>query len=1126
MRTQSRAQGPTGIAHPDLPMDTTLFLDIYRSMATARALDLLEASLAQRGEAFFYVPCAGHEADASLAPHLTEHDWLHAHYRDRALLLARGIPAKSFFDTLFGNVASSSAGRRMPGFMSDPSLHVLSGSTPTGNNALQAVGVAAAVKDREGDPIVLCCVGDGTTQQGEFMEAVAEAVRSQLPVLFMVHDNRYALSTPTRGKTCYSLPQGDADSFYGLDIVRVDGTDPVASYDQLGAVVDGMRADRQPRFVLLQVERLSSHTNADDETVYRDAEEIARAREIGDPVKNLADRLREAGVSAEEIAGIEKDVAEQVQQAMLASRREPQPEDCGTPKRPIPDDQAARPENQGTGEASLTMLQSLREVLRDRLAADPSVVVFGEDIEDPKGDVFGLTRGLSTDFPGRVFNSALTESTIVGTAIGRALAGERPVACIQFADFLPLAYNQLFSELGSMYWRTNGDWEAPVIVLAICGAYRPGLGPFHAQTPDATMAQIPGLDVYTPSSAADAAGLFQAAFASGRPSIILYPKSLINDRDRLGPADVANQWVPVGKALTLRAGTDLTLVTWGSTLPLCERAAEALQEANALVELIDLRTLSPWDRETVLASARKTGRLLVVHEDNQTCGLGGEVAATVAEALGDQVQVSRVARDDSYVAFHLGGQFAVLPTFRKIVTRAAEMLDYDLRWEEPVVEQAGRLIVNAIGSSPSDETLRITDILVKPGQTVAVGDLLLSGEAEKASMDISAPAAGVVENIQVAEGDTVDVGEPVLELRVDEDRGFDPITAELASRPILAKRLATTVDAVPETGRVSGEPVYLNAVCTKVGSRVMRNEDFLDNFPDWTSEDVMRRTGIEKRHWIGEDENVLTLATDATRQLLDQEGLSIGDIDTIICSTGTPLSAVTPSLACRILHALSPDKGEVLVQAYDINAACSGYLYALQAAYDTLKYDASRKILIVTAETLSPVVDRTDPQTAFIFGDAATASLLSCERRGGNMHARVHRPVLSALGEEEYVLRVPFPGSGEAINMEGTQVFRVAVRKMVDMLEKACLAEHVTIEELNMIVTHQANERIIEAARKMIKFPKERVFNQMRDFGNTSSNTIPLALQTVIPAQASGNKVGLTAFGGGFTFGAAVIEVL
>jgi 2-oxoisovalerate dehydrogenase E1 component len=271
---------------------------------------------------------------------------------------------------------------------------------------------------------------------------------------------------------------------------------------------------------------------------------------------------------------------------------------------------------------------------------------------------------------------------------------------------------------------------------------------------------------------------------------------------------------------------------------------------------------------------------------------------------------------------------------------------------------------------------------------------------------------------------------------------------------------------------------------------------------------------------------VLSLAVKACRQLLDEQQLDISEIDTIICSTGTPPSSMTPSLACRILKELSPDKGETLVQAYDINAACTGWLYALQGAFDTLKYDARRKIIVVTAETLSPLLDQTDPETAFIFGDAATAALLSCDQERGGMRARLHRPVLSAMGVEEDILRVPFANSGETVGMKGTQVFRVAVRKMVTMLEKACQAENVQIDDLDMIVTHQANERIIEAARKMIKFNEERVFNQMREYGNTSSNTIPIALRTVIPAQKPGAKVGLTAFGGGYTFGAAVIEVL
>lgn len=1138
------------------PARIEVFLDLYRHMLCSRMLDETQASLANQGEVPFFVPGTGHEGSAALASHLVTDDWLQLHYRDGALAIARGLPMASVVYALLGKQESTSHGRRMPGFLSSRSLHILSAPTLVGNGALHAVGVAAAIKDQPSRPLVLNSSGDGGTQEGEYLEAMAEAVRAHVPVLFLVQDNHYALSTPTARKTFYELPEGNPDTFHGMPILRVDGADVLATFRVFEEVVAAIREDRGPRCLIMDVERLTSHTNADDQSVYRSAEEIKRVQQERDPIRHLLEALTASGVEADMLETLQHEAEAAVRDALQTGRAGREAVPALDAKKPLPP-ACCDPEKEYTGnpeeEPGLTMLEAMRTALRNQLAGDSSVSMFGQDIEDPKGDVFGLTRGLGTDFPKQITNSPLSEATIMGMSVGRALTGERPVACIQFADFMPVAYNQLVSEVGNMYWRSGGEWEAPVLTLSVCGAYRPGLGPFHAQTFESLAAHIPGMDVYMPSTAGDAAGLLNAAFASGRPAVFLYPKILLNDRDNMTTADIADHWVPVGKARILRKGRDITLVGYGSTMPILRYVAEALGETGIQAEVIDLRTVFPWDRETVLESVKKTGRLVVVHEDNMTCGVGAEVLAAVAEATSGGVRMARVTRPDTYLPYHFGAQLALLPSFKTVLAKAAELLDYDLAWEEAARQEEGFVVVNAIGSAPSDDAVRITELHVSVGQEVKAGDALVSVEGDKASLDIDIPVTGTLEELMIAEGDEVRVGVPIARIKSPEALRIQG-KADDTARPVLTRRRTPGAPGDPssqgfdETGRgapgsassqdwsdrvpavtgarVAGRPVFINAIHTAVGSRLMKNEAFLDQFPDWTSEDVTRRTGIGQRYWIGEGESALSLAVDAGTRLLDVEGLDITDIDMVICSTGTPSSCMTPSLACKLLHELSPPKSEVLIQAHDINAACTGWLYGLQAAYDTLKYDASRKILLVTSETLSPLLDRTDPQTAIIFGDAATATLLSCEQRPGNIHARVHRPVLSAMGVDEHVLRVPFMGTGEYVNMEGQQVFRVAVRKMVDMLERACRAENVTLEDLDMIVPHQANHRIIEAARKMIKFPKERVFNQMWEYGNTSSNTIPLALHTVIPNQQPGDKVGLSAFGGGYTFGGAILEVL
>ena len=662
-------------------------LDLYRSMYLARCVDQAEADLVACGEGVFHVPSSGHEGVAVLNWFLRPQDYLHLHYRDKALMLARGVPPVMFLNSVLCNGDSHSAGRQMSAHMSDPARRILSLVGPVGNQALQAVGIAAAVKHRADQPLVLCSMGEGTSQQGEVLEAIAEAVRWELPVLFWIEDNRYAISTHTRGKTFYSLPDwlGAATHHNGLPLHFLDGRDVHECGVKLGPIVDGVRQRRQPAIVVFQVERLSDHTNADNEVVYRSSQEQHFGRRRCDPLFLLGARLYANGISPDEVEDLHIRVHGEVRRATDRAREASPPLAAVDAKRPLPAALTERALEYRGGDANprLRMLEAIREVLRHHLSHDPNVTLYGEDIEDPKGDVFGLTRGLSTDFPGRVVNAPLSESTIVGTSIGRALAGERPVAFLQFADFLPLAFNQILTELGSMYWRTVGGWECPVIILAACGGYRPGLGPFHAHTLESICTHVPGVDVFMPSTAGDAAGLLNAAFGSGRPTIFLYPKICLNDRDSTTSADVTEQRIPIGKARLVTRGNHLTMVSWGSTLSLCAKASLALEAAGYPCDLIDLRSLSPWDSELTIASARRTGKLLIAHEDNLTCGFGAEVAAVVAEASPTPIVTRRVTRPDTFVPCNFANQLDVLPSFRRILSVAAEMLDLDLTWSHP-----------------------------------------------------------------------------------------------------------------------------------------------------------------------------------------------------------------------------------------------------------------------------------------------------------------------------------------------------------------------------------------------------------------------------------------------------------
>lgn len=726
---------------------------VYRSMVLAREVDRIQDGLVKRSEAFFHIPGSGHESIAALAEFLTPSDWLACHYRDKALLIARGFELEQFFLSQLCRRDSHSAGRQLPDIQSAPHLHILSMATPVGNHALQAVGVAAAIRHGNSSPIVVCSAGDGTTQQGEYLEALASATRDQLPVLFVVEDNQLAISTATRGKTFFNGHNGPANEYLGIHLTRANGNDVCEVSKAFEQTIGTIRKERCPAIVVVELERMSDHTNADDQNLYRSIEEIATGLATADPIRCLEDHFVLDGIEPAELREYKKSLSLIVEAAAESALRAAEPDSIPVAKAPLSTALHSRQEYRGGATpAQLTLREALNQTLRERLSCDPRVFLYGEDIEDPKGDVFGVARGLSSEFPGRVVNSALSESTIIGTCIGRAMAGQRPVAFIQFADFLPLAFNQIASELGSMYWRTNGGWQCPVIVMVSCGGYKPGLGPFHAQTLESIFLHVPGLDVVMPSSAGDAAGLLNAAFASERPTIFFYPKACLNRTDRTTSADVADHFVPLGVARRLSTGDDLTIVSWGNPIGHCMQAAAELQTAAITVDLFDLRSLSPWDELAVVESVKKTGRILVVHEDYLTCGFGAEILASVAERNRRPIVARRLACPNTLVPCHFPSQLNTLPSFRRVLEIAGDMVGVEVEWEADAQHELQDTIV-AIGSGPADETVQLVAYRVVVGQAIEVGQVVAEVEATKGVVDICATTAGTVESLCAPAGD-------------------------------------------------------------------------------------------------------------------------------------------------------------------------------------------------------------------------------------------------------------------------------------------------------------------------------------------------------------------------------------
>ncbi|MCG8478857.1 MAG: beta-ketoacyl-ACP synthase 3, partial [Spirochaetales bacterium] len=895
--------------------------------------------------------------------------------------------------------------------------------------------------------------------------------------------------------------------------------------------------DRAPQIIVFSVDRLHNHTNADDQRTYRSVTEIEEAARTSDPIARLRGELIEAGISADELDREEEEIRLNLIESARVAQMSAEPEPFPDAKAPLPA-HLTSPESEytGSGEGELVMLEAIREVLDARLAGDERVTLFGEDLEDPKGDVFGITRGLTQKYGSRVRNSPLSESLILGVSIGRALAGGRPVAFLQFADFLPIAYNQIFAELGSMFWRTDGKWSAPVIVMITAGGYRPGLGPFHASTLEALVAHTPGVDVFMPSSAGDAAGLLNAAFESERPTIFFYPKNQLNDRSRATSRDTAKQLVPIGHARHVAHGRDITIVGYGNTIPLAARAAAVLEAHGVGVDLIDLRSLVPWDIEAVVASVERTGRLIVAHEDNHTAGFGAEVVSTVAEKSRRHVASRRVTRPDTYVPCNFGNQLEILPSYKRILESAVELLGASITWKKQNSAETGVFDVEAIGSSPSDESISMVEWMVKPGDSVDEGDLLAEVEADKAAAELKSPVGGTIAELLIQVGDSVPVGTPIARIDTgDRPVHVKPLTREDPGEPIITGLADTGAGAAHATAAhhlgarrsiapAATDTCLIAGVASRRGSRIVENREIAEMSSDWDGDEIKKRIGIERRPWAADGEDTLSLAVEASRAALSQTGVSPQEIDLVIFSTGTPIS-ITPSMATLLQYELSKDGPEVRCTAYDVNAACSGYIYGLQQAWDFLSNSPDATVLLVTSEVLSPRLNMRDFGTAPIFGDAATATILggADSSIASRSLASVDRPVTSAKGESGDSLRVPQDES-LPITMDGPAVYLEAIKAMMDTLTSSAEAAEVKADGLDLYIPHQANQRIINAIRQRMKLAPEKMYSNIADNGNTSSSTIPLCLAELLPTRTPDQLWGLTAFGGGFTFGAAIVR--
>jgi 2-oxoisovalerate dehydrogenase E1 component len=669
----------------------------YRIMVTARRIDDREIVLKKANKAFFQISGAGHEAiGVAVAAHTQpDKDWYFVYYRDRALVLAVGqTPLDHLLQAVGAEADPSSGGRQMPAHYGDKRFNIPTSSSPTGTQFLQAVGAAEAgwraslvdglrehLSTFAEDEIVVCCTGDGTTSEGEFWEAMNTACNLKLPVLFVVEDNEYAISVPVEVQTAGGNVSRLLRGFPDLLIRECDGTDVLDVYRTTGELVEHCRSRRGPALLHAHCVRPYSHSMSDEEKMYRTSAELAE-QERRDPLKRTRAFLVSEGIATEEeLDALEAEARQEVAEAADEALASPQPgpetamrylysEDVD----PTGPDFETAPEY-GEDKKEYTVVDLLNFCLRDEMERDPRIVVFGEDVADAsreeileevkgKGGVFKVTYGLQQRFGAeRVFNTPLAEANIVGRAIGMALRGLRPVAEVQFFDYIWPAFHQLRSELATMRYRSNNAFSAPVVVRVTYGGYLKGGAIYHSQTGETLFTHTPGLRVVLPSNAEDAAGLLRTAIRCDDPVIFLEHKHLYRQVYNKGRYPGREYMIPLGKAKVLRAGSDITLVTCGA---LVRKSLDAAKQADAQgisTEVIDLRTLSPLDMDTISASVKKTGKVLIVHEDSLSWGLGSEIAARVADQLFPWLDgpVRRVASLDTWVAYAPQVEDAILP---------------------------------------------------------------------------------------------------------------------------------------------------------------------------------------------------------------------------------------------------------------------------------------------------------------------------------------------------------------------------------------------------------------------------------------------------------------------------------
>src|SRR5881398_5480 len=775
-----------------LDMETKLRL--LKTILESRHADLREQNLNRQGKGHFHVSGMGHEALAAISFLMEPDDYIVPYYRDRGLVLGRGMTTRQLGLEYFAKRNTGGGGRQMPSHYSNADLHIWSVPTPTGSQLLPACGMAWGIQLDGKKNLVVTTVGDAATRQGDFFEALCFAAEKKLPMLFLVEDNGYGISMPTRKNNPLALNVLVSNNWR-----QIEGQNVQQVYDATAEAFEKIRGGGGPFFFWIKMERLSSHTSSDDQKLYRTAEEL-RDLEKSDPMACWKDRLIKEGViTQKDYEQLDNEIKERVRREYAEAEKaeDPSPNEllANVTKRPPKIDKEILP----PGKCRIG--DTVNKTLRAGLEEDARRILFGEDIEDPKGGVFRLTQKLSSEFPKQVFNSPLAESTILGVACGLAAYGKRPVFELQFIDFIYPGFNQLVTNISTLRWRSFGNWKCPAVIYAPYGAYLPGGSLWHSQANESALAHYPGLSVVIPSTPADAAGLLWTAMHAEDPVIFLIPKHLLwAEHEYTKPI----QAVPLGRAGQCTNGSDVTVVAWGNTI---EKSLQAIPkiENETSVELIDLRSIVPWDKAAIEKSVRKTRRLVVVQEDTENCSVGQMIISHVTstpelwnEMISPPILVSK---SNVVIGYNPIYEYAALPDEERIVAairrsvatkqqRAALFAGVDRGHEiaNPEYTEPGSAAPATVDMSEQRaqsitvpvmgegiRNAKIVSLLKKTGDPIALDDPLCDVETDKAVYPIESSFAGVMGEWKTKVGDTVEIGQELGTILAEEASFADQV---------------------------------------------------------------------------------------------------------------------------------------------------------------------------------------------------------------------------------------------------------------------------------------------------------------------------------------------------------------